>query len=613
MCPDTKALLAYVKLELFFAAICYYIKINPKPITAMAKKIAEQLIDTLVKSGVERIYAVTGDSLNEVNEAVRKNDQIKWIHVRHEETGAYAAAAEVQLTGRPGCCAGSSGPGHVHLINGLYDAHRSGAPVIAIASTIPTGEFGTEYFQETNTIKLFNDCSYYNEVATTPTQFPRMLQSAIQTAVTRKGVSVIGLPGDLAKASAVAVDSSVINYPAPPEVCPSEEDLAQLADMLNKHTRITLFCGIGCRGAHEEVIALSEKLNAPVVYTFKGKMEVQYENPYEVGMTGLLGMPSGYYSMHEAEVLLMLGTDFPYSAFLPDDIKIAQIDIKPERLGRRAKVDIGLCGDVKLSIQSLLRMLNPKTDDSFLLKQLKRYEGVKKDLAAYTEDKGDVNKIHPEYVMSEIDKLSSDDAVFTVDTGMTCVWGARYLQATGKRHMLGSFNHGSMANALPQAIGAALAYPDRQVVALCGDGGLSMTLGDLETVVQYKLPIKIIVFNNRSLGMVKLEMEVDGLPDWQTNMLNPDFAQVAEAMGMTGFNVSDPEEVLTTLLNAFELDGPVLVNIMTDPNALAMPPKIEFGQMVGFAQSMYKLLINGRSQEVIDTINSNFKHIREVF
>ena len=613
MCPDTKALLAYVKSELFFAAICYYIKINPKPITAMAKKIAEQLIDTLVKSGVERIYAITGDSLNEVNEAVRKNDQIKWIHVRHEETGAYAAAAEAQLTGRPGCCAGSSGPGHVHLINGLYDAPRSGAPVIAIASTIPTGEFGTEYFQETNTIKLFNDCSYYNEVATTPKQFPRMLQSAIQTAVTRKGVSVIGLPGDLAKASAVAVDSSVRNYPAPPEVCPSEEDLAQLADLLNKHTRITLFCGIGCRGAHEEVIALSEKLNAPVVYTFKGKMEVQYENPYEVGMTGLLGMPSGYYSMHEAEVLLMLGTDFPYSAFLPDDIKIAQIDIKPERLGRRAKVDIGLCGDVKLSIQSLLRMLNPKTDDSFLLKQLKRYEGVKKDLAAYTEDKGGVNKIHPEYVMSEIDKLSSDDAVFTVDTGMTCVWGARYLQATGKRHMLGSFNHGSMANALPQAIGAALAYPDRQVVALCGDGGLSMTLGDLETVVQYKLPIKIIVFNNRSLGMVKLEMEVDGLPDWQTNMLNPDFAQVAEAMGMTGFNVSDPEEVLTTLLNAFELDGPVLVNIMTDPNALAMPPKIEFGQMVGFAQSMYKLLINGRSQEVIDTINSNFKHIREVF
>lgn len=579
----------------------------------MARKIAEQLIDTLVRSGVQRIYAVTGDSLNEVNEAVRKNDKIQWIHVRHEETGAYAAAAEAQLTGRLGCCAGSCGPGHVHLINGLYDAQRSGAPVIAIASAIPSGEFGTEYFQETNILKLFSDCSYYNEMATTPKQFPRMLQSAIQSAVTRRGVSVIGLPGDLAKAPSTSVDTSVLNYTSAPEVCPAEEDLAQLADLLNNHSRITLFCGIGCRGAHEEVIALSEKLNAPVVYTFKGKMELQYENPYEVGMTGLLGMPSGYYSMHEAEVLLMLGTDFPYSAFLPDDIKIAQIDIKPERLGRRARVDIGLCGDVKMSIMALLRMLKPKTDDTFLLRQLKRYEEVKKDLAAYTDNIGEMDKIHPEYVMSEIDKLASDEAIFTVDTGMTCVWGARYLQATGKRHLLGSFNHGSMANALPQAIGAALAYPEREVVALCGDGGLSMSLGDLATVVQYKLPIKIIVFNNRSLGMVKLEMEVGGLADCQTDMLNPDFALVAEAMGMKGLNVDNPEDVLTTLFDAFEMDGPVLVNIMTDPNALAMPPKVELGQMVGFAQSMYKLLINGRSQEVIDTINSNFKHIREVF
>lgn len=579
----------------------------------MAKKVAEQLVETLVEASIERIYAVTGDSLNEVNEAVRQNKKIRWIHVRHEETGAYAAGAEAQLTGRLGCCAGSSGPGHVHLINGLYDAHRSGAPVLAIASTIPTGEFGTEYFQETSTVKLFNDCSYYNEVANTPKQFPRMLQSAIQTSITRKGVSVIGLPGDVAKAQAEDINSSVQTFSGEPSICPAEEDLARLADLLNRHSKITLFCGIGCKGAHEEVIALSEKLNAPVAYTFKSKMEIQYENPYEVGMTGLLGMPSGYYSMHEAEVLVMLGTDFPYSAFLPDDVKIAQIDIRAERLGRRAKVDIGLCGDVKLTIQSLLRMLHPKTDDSFLLKQLKRYEEVKKDLNAYTEDKGKEDRIHPEYVMSEIDKLAYEDAIFTLDTGMTCVWGARYLQATGKRHMLGSFNHGSMANALPQAIGAALACPERQVIALCGDGGLSMTLGDLQTVVQYNLPIKVIVFNNRSLGMVKLEMEVDGLPDWQTDMLNPDFAQVAEAMGMKGFNVHDPEEVLPTLYNAFESDGPVLINIMTDPNALAMPPKIEFGQMANFAQAMYKLAINGRSQEVIDTINSNFKHIKEAF
>lgn len=578
----------------------------------MAKKVAEQLIEALTEAGIHRIYAVTGDSLNEVNEAVRKNEQMQWIHVRHEETGAYAAGAEAQLTGRPGCCAGSSGPGHVHLINGLYDAHRSGAPVIAIASTIPTGEFGTDYFQETNTTKLFNDCSYYNEVATTPHQFPRMLQSALQTATSRKGVSVIGLPGDLAKATAVNIDSSIKNYPIDSSICPALEDLMQLADLLNRSERITLFCGIGCKGAHEEVIKLSKQLNAPVAYTFKGKMEVQYNNPNEVGMTGLLGMPSGYYSMHEAEVLVMLGTDFPYSAFLPTNIKIVQVDIKPERLGRRAKVDIGLCGDVKTTLQALMPLLQPKADDAFLQKQLKHYEEVKKALAAYTEEKGEQDRIHPEYVMSEVDKLASDDAVFTVDTGMTCVWGARYLQATGKRHLLGSFNHGSMANALPQAIGAALACPERQVIALCGDGGLSMTLGDLQTVVQYQLPIKVIVFNNRSLGMVKLEMEVDGLPDWQTDMLNPDFAQVAEAMGMTGCTVHNPEEVLPTLLKAFALDGPVLVNIITDPNALAMPPKIEASQMAGFARSMYQLMINGRSQEVLDTIQANFRHIREV-
>lgn len=578
----------------------------------MAKKVAEQLIDMLAGAGVKRMYAITGDSLNEVNEAVRNNKDIQWIHVRHEETGAYAAGAEAQLTGNIGCCAGSSGPGHVHLINGLYDAHRSGAPVVAIASTIPTREFGTKYFQETNAIKLFDDCSYYNEVATTPHQLPRMLQAALQTSLFRKGVSVIGLPGDLAESVAVGTDSSVRTYAIQSQVCPVQEDLQRLAKLLNSAKRVTLFCGIGCKGAHDEVVEMAELLNAPVAYTFKGKMEVQYDNPNEVGMTGLLGMPSGYYSMHEAEVLVMLGTDFPYSAFLPDDIEIAQVDIKADRLGRRAKVDIGLCGDVKTTLKALIPMLKPKQDDSFLLRQLSRYDKVKEDLDAYTKDKGKESKIHPEYVMSEINKLADDDAIFTVDTGMTCVWGARYLQATGKRQMLGSFNHGSMANALPQSIGAALACPNRQVIALCGDGGLSMTLGDLETIVQYKLPIKTIVFNNRSLGMVKLEMEVAGLPDYQTDMIVSDFALVAKAMGMTGFTVTNPEEVLSTLLKALEIDGPVLVNIMTDPNALAMPPKIELSQMVGFVQTMYKLLINGRSQEIIDTINSNFKHVREV-
>lgn len=580
----------------------------------MAKNVAEQLVDMLSEAGVKRIYAVTGDSLNEVNEAVRKSGgKIKWIHVRHEETGAYAAGAEAQLNGNLACCAGSSGPGHVHLINGLYDAHKSGAPVLAVASTILSKQFGTDYFQETNTTKLFDDCSHYNQVATTPYQFPRMLQSAMQTAISSKGVAVIGLPGDLAAKDSENVLSSKKSFPVRPNICPSPEEIQALADLLNRAEKVTLFCGIGARNAHTELVQLSNLLQAPVAYSFKGKLDIQYDNPNEVGMTGLLGMPSGYYSMHEAEVLLMLGTDFPYDNFLPQSNKIIQVDINPNRLGRRAKLEMGLCGDVKDTLETLLPLIRQKTNNTFLKKQLARYEKVKEDLKAAAKDKGKENKIQPEYVVTLIDELAAKDAIFTVDTGMTCVWGARYIQATGQRRMLGSFNHGSMANALPQAIGASLAFPDRQVIALCGDGGLSMTLGDLETVAQYNLPIKIIVFNNRSLGMVKLEMQVAGLPDWQTDMVNPDFALVAKAMGIEGYTITDPEEVFSTLMYGLGFDGPAVINIMTDPNALAMPPKIEFGQMAGFAQSMYKLLMMGRTQDVIDTINSNLKHVREVF
>lgn len=465
----------------------------------MAKKVADQLVDTLEKAGVRRIYAVTGDSLNEVNEAVRKNGRLRWIHVRHEETGAYAVAAEAQLTGELACCAGSSGPGHVHLINGLYDAQRSGARVLAIASTIPSREFGTEYFQETNTIKLFDDCSYYNQVATTPEQFPRMLQGAMQAAISSCGVGVIGLPGDLAAENATAGLSSTFSFPTRQRVCPAEQEIRELADLLNNAKKVTLYCGIGAKDAHPELV------------------------------------------------------------------------------------------------------------------QLAKYEKVRENLRSAAAVRGKEEKIQPEYVISVVDELSSDDAIFTVDTGMTCVWGARYLQATGMRKMLGSFNHGSMANAMPQAIGAALAYPGRQVVALCGDGGISMLLGDLATIVQYHLPIKLIVFNNRSLGMVKLEMEVAGLPDWQTTMLNPDFARVALSMGMAGYNVINPDDVFPTLQKVFNADGPALVNIMTDPNALAMPPKIEFSQMLGFAQTMYKLMMEGRSKEVLDTIDTNLKHWKDVF
>jgi len=574
--------------------------------------VADQLVTMLVNAGIKRIYAVTGDSLNEVNDAVRREGSIQWIHVRHEEAGAYAAGAEAQVTGTLACCAGSSGPGHVHLINGLYDAHRSGAPVIAIASTIPSFEYGTEYFQETSTIKLFEDCSYYNQVATTPKQLPRMVQAGIQAALHRKGVAVIGLPGDLTAMDSVEITTSTQNFNPVPVIVPSNDDLQKLAALLDQHKKITIFCGIGAADAHDEVVALSQKLHATVGYSFRGKMEIQYDNPNEVGMTGLLGLPSAYHSMHESDLLILLGTDFPYTPFMPTHCKIVQLDIKPERIGRRAKVEVGLCGSVKDTLAALLPLLKQHTDDSFLKDQLDFYAHVKKNMQIYVEDTGKKEKIHPEYIATLINELATDDAIFTVDTGMSCVWGARYINATGKRRMIGSFNHGSMANAMPQAIGAALAMPGRQVIALCGDGGLSMLLGDLATITQYNLPVKIIVFNNRSLGMVKLEMEVAGLPDWQTDMHNPDFAMVATAMGIKGITVKDPDEAKRALREALMFNGPVLVNVFTDPNALAMPPKVELGQVKGMALSMTKLMLNGRLDEVLETVKANYKHFKDL-
>lgn len=577
----------------------------------MSKNVSDQLVEILVEAGIQRIYAVTGDSLNHVNAAVHRNGKIKWIHVRHEETAAFAAGAEAQLIGLA-CCAGSSGPGHVHLVNGLYDAHRSSASVLAIASTLPTNEFGTGFFQETNTIRLFDDCSCYNQVATTSAQLPRMLQSALQHAVHKKGVAVIGLPGDITNLPAEEAQTTTVLFRNQPVIRPSEVELRQLAELLNSHQKITIYCGLGAAEAHSEIIRLAEKLKAPVAYSYKAKMAIQFDNSYEVGLTGLLGIPSAYHSMHECDLLVLLGTDFPYTSFMPVKNKIVQIDIKPENLGRRAKLDLGLCGDVKDTLEALLPHINVKEDAAFLTHQLDFYEKVKSNLQFYVKDTGKSDAIHPEFVASVINELAARDAIFTVDTGMCCVWAARYIDGTGERKMLGSFNHGSMANAMPQAIGAALACPGKQVIAFCGDGGLSMMLGDLMTIVQYKLPVKIIVFNNRSLGMVKLEMEVAGIPDQETDMLNPDFAKIAEAMEMPAFTIHDPEELKTVLEKAFLMEGPVLVSILTDPNALAMPPKLELDQMKGMALYMGKMMLGGRMDEAFKIISSNFKHLGEV-
>ena len=577
----------------------------------MSKNISDQLVETLVAAGIQRIYAVTGDSLNHVNEAVHRNGKIKWVHVRNEETAAFAASAEAQLKGLA-CCAGSSGPGHVHLINGLYDAHRSSASVLAIASTIPTSEFGTDYFQETNIFKLFDDCSCYNQMATTTTQFPRMLQAALQHAIHKKGVAVLGLPGDITNLPAEEAETTTRLFRNKPVVRPSEDELLQLAGIINSYRKVTIYCGLGAAEAHDEIIQLAEKLKSPVAYSYKAKMAIQYDNSYEVGLTGLLGVPSAYQSMHECELLILLGTDFPYTPFMPVHNKIVQIDIKPENLGRRAKLEMGLCGDVKDTLQAILSLIETKEDAKFLNRQLKFYDVVKKNLLLYVNDPGKPNTIHPEYVASVINELAHKDAIFTVDTGMCCVWAARYIDGTAERKMLGSFNHGSMANAMPQAIGAAFACPDKQVIAFCGDGGLSMMMGDLMTIVQYNLPVKIVLFNNRSLGMVKLEMEVAGIPDVETDMLNPDFVKLAEAMGMYGILINNPADVRSALEKTFLQDGPALITIQTDPNALAMPPKMEFDQMKGFAFYMGKMMLSGRVDEVFKIIKSNYKHLGEV-
>ena len=579
----------------------------------MSKNISDHLVEMLVEAGVKRVYGVTGDSLNPVNDAIRRDGRLQWIHVRHEEAGAYAASMEAELNGI-GCCMGSSGPGHVHLVNGLYDANRAENPVIAIASTIHTEKMGLDNFQETRPESLFQDCSKYVFQANTPKQAINGIQTAIQHAISKKGVAVLGLPGDVAAAEMESVHTSNKNFYTQPRIIPGHKDLQELAGIINSHEKVVLFCGHGCRYAVDEVMQLVQILKSPLGYSFRGKIFFERkENPYAVGLNGLLGSKSGFEAMHQADVLLMLGTDFPYSEFLPEKCKIVQIDTKPEKLGRRAKVDYGYCGDIKSTLQELMPMVEAKTSTDFLDKMRSLHQEIEDKYDSYVEEKGSEKNIHPEYVAYLANKLADDDAIFTVDTGMSAVWAARYLKAGRNRYLTGSFNHGSMANAMPMAIGAGLSHPERQVIAFCGDGGISMLLGDLMTISQYQIPVKIIIFNNRSLGMVKLEMRVQGYVDWQTDMVNPDFVKLAESMNIAAWEAKESNEVEQALLNGFKHDGPAIINIFTDPNALAMPPFINFDQMKGFAESMAKLMLNGKFADIVDTTKSEVKYLRELW
>ncbi|NEB28963.1 pyruvate dehydrogenase [Streptomyces sp. SID14446] len=577
----------------------------------MAKQnVAEQFVDILVRAGVKRLYGVVGDSLNPVVDAIRRNAAIDWIHVRHEETAAFAAGAEAQITGKLAACAGSCGPGNLHLINGLYDAHRSMAPVLALASQIPSSEIGLGYFQETHPDQLFRECSHYSELISSPKQMPRLLQTAIQHAVGQSGVSVVSLPGDIAAEPAPDRTIETALVTSRPSVRPGDTEIDELVAMIDEAQKVTLFCGSGTAGAHAEVMEFAEKIKSPVGHALRGKEWIQYDNPFDVGMSGLLGYGAAYEATHECDLLILLGTDFPYNAFLPDDVKIVQVDVRPEHLGRRSKLDLAVWGDVKETLRCLTPRVRPKGNRRFLDKMLKKHadalEGVVK---AYTRKVDKHVPIHPEYVASVLDELSDDDAVFTVDTGMCNVWAARYITPNGSRRVIGSFSHGSMANALPMAIGAQFTDRNRQVVSMSGDGGFSMLMGDFLTLVQYDLPVKVVLFNNSALGMVELEMLVAGLPSYGTTNKNPDFAAVAQACGAYGVRVEKPKQLAGALRDAFAHKGPALVDVVTDPNALSIPPKISSDMVTGFALSASKIVLDGGVGRMLQMARSNLRNV----
>jgi len=571
----------------------------------MAKKVADLLVDVLAEAGVRRIYGVSGDSLNGITDSIRATGKLDWVHLRHEETAAFAAGAEAHLTGTLAVCAGSCGPGNLHLINGLYDCHRSRVPVLAIAAQIPSNEIGSGYFQETHPEHLFAQCSHYCELVSQPEQMPRVLEIAMQTAISRRGVAVVAIPGDVALRDAILQAPRLKFHTPKPTVCPSNDEIALLAKMLNASKKTTILAGAGCAGAHPELVALAAKLKAPIVHAMRGKEFVEHDNPFDVGMTGLLGFSSGYHAMMSCDTLLMLGTDFPYEQFYPPKAVIIQIDIRGEQIGRRTKVDLGLVGDVKSTLTALSSQLSDKSDDAHLKTSLANYAEARKDLDDWATGETGQKNIHPQYLAKILNQVAAEDAVFTCDVGTPTIWAARYLHMNGKRRLLGSFTHGSMANALPQAIGAQVTYPGRQVIALCGDGGLAMLMGDLLSLRQLQLPVKMIVFNNSSLAFVELEMKAAGILDFGTDLHNPDFAKIADAAGILGLRAETPDQIQPLIEQALRHDGPALIDAIVSRQELSMPPTITVDQAKGFSLFMIKAVLDGRGREIIDLAKTN--------
>ncbi len=575
----------------------------------MSETIADQFAATLAAAGVKRIYGVVGDSLNGLTDAIRRQGKIEWVHVRHEEVAAFAAGAEAHLTGSLAVCAGSCGPGNLHLVNGLFDCHRSRVPVLAIAAHITSAEIGSGYFQETHPQDLFRACSHYSELVMGAAQMPRTLEIAIREALGKRGVSVVVLPGDVAlqRASDAPPPKVESLLPALPVVTPARKDLHRLAELLNSEDRITILCGSGCQGAHHELLVLGERLKSPMVHALRGKEHVEWDNPFDVGMTGLIGFSSGYYAMLDCEVLLMLGTDFPYRQFYPHGagIRIAQVDIRAEQIGRRAPVELALVGDVRATLEALLPLLQQKRDETHLARARQHYAKARKELDELAVGTPGKRLIHPQQIAKAVSDQAAEDAVFTCDVGLPTVWAARYLAMNGRRRLIGSFWHGSMANAMAQGIGAQAAYPGRQVISFSGDGGFAMLMGDFLTLAQHRLPVKVVVFNNGALGFVELEQKSTGFLDFGTGLRNPNFAALAEAVGIRGIRLEDAGDVDAGIAAAFAHDGPVLIDAAVNRTEFVMPPSITLEMAKGFSIFMVKAIMSGRADEIIDLARTN--------
>jgi pyruvate dehydrogenase (quinone) len=575
----------------------------------MATTVADVMVATLRESGVRRVYGIPGDSLNGFTDALRRNGGITWEHVRHEEAAGFAAASEAALTGELAVCAASCGPGNLHLINGLFDANRSGVPVLAIAAHIPREEIGGEYFQETHPQDLFRECSVYCELVSVPDQLPRLLVIAMREALQRGGVAVLVVPGEVFLHDAPSGATVVPVRAESPVIRPGGPSLSAAADVLNSASRVTILAGAGCAGAHDQLIGLAEVLKAPVVHAFRGKEFVEYDNPYDVGMTGLIGFSSGYRAMEHCDALVMIGTDFPYRAFFPEGVPVIQVDVRGERIGRRVPVAFPLVGTVKDTVDALLPMIKAKTDSAHLDRMTAHYGRARERLDHLAEAGRRSSPLHPQFVTATIDRLAATDAVFTADVGTPCIWGARYLHMNGSRRLIGSFNHGTMANALPHAIGAQASQPGRQVVSLSGDGGLAMLLGELITLRQQRLPVKVVVFNNGALSFVELEMKAAGIVTYGTDLDNPDFAGIARSSGLLGIRVEEASELEGALREAFGHDGPALVDVRVARHELSLPPKLSYGEIKGFTLYATRTILSGQGTELVELAKTNLRDL----